>query len=42
MKKQEAVIARLEGILESSVLSKEKARDSAIEMDGLQDEIKRL
>ena len=39
MKKQESVIARLENLLEKSVKSKEKARESNIEMEHLKDEI---
>ena len=42
VKKQEAVIARLENLLEKSVKSKEKARDNSIEMDSLKTEIERL
>ena len=42
VKKQEAVIARLENLLENKVKSKEKARDNTIELDSLKDEIERL
>jgi hypothetical protein len=42
VKKQEAVIAKLENLLERSVMSKEKARENAIELDHLKDEIGKL
>ena len=42
IRKQEQVIAKLEGLLEKSVKSKEKARESNVELDQLRDEIGRL
>lgn len=42
IKKQENVIAKLEGMLENSVKSKEKARESNIELDHLKEEILKL
>lgn len=42
VKKQESVIARLENLLEKSVLSKEKARENSIELESMKEEVARL